>query len=182
MDNRFWNYLTKKRELSMRDRNTGSADWKIFISPMALGVTVVASFVVIVLTLLVLMAYTSMLDVLPGYRTKAERMTDDLTVNIMRIDNMQRKMADSLKYNEMVTTILNGSTPTLSSTVMTDTIRYDKSTVLASRADSLLRRALEGTDSEYSLSKTEPLKTEARTDKYNYKLRLLKIQFLKICV
>lgn len=161
MDNRFWNYLTKKRELSMRDRNTGSADWKIFISPMALGVTVVASFVVIVLTLLVLMAYTSMLDVLPGYRTKAERMTDDLTVNIMRIDNMQRKMADSLKYNEMVTTILNGSTPTLSSTVMTDTIRYDKSTVLASRADSLLRRALEGTDSEYSLSKTEPLKTEA---------------------
>lgn len=120
-----------------------------------------ASFVVITSVLLLLMAYTSILDVLPGYRTKAERMTDELTENIMRIDAMERTMSDSLKYNEMVTAILSGNTPTLHSTVMTDTIRYDKSTVLASRADSLLRRALESTEGEYSLSNTKPLKAEA---------------------
>ena len=161
MNNGFWNYLTKKRQLSMRDRDTGESDWKIHISPLALGVSVVASLVVITLVLLLLMAYTSMLDVLPGYRTKAERMTDELTENIMRIDAMQRTMSDSLKYNEMVTAILSGNTPTLHSTVMTDSIRYDKSTVLTSRADSLLRRALESTDGEYSLSNTKPLKAEA---------------------
>lgn len=161
MNNGFWNYLTQKRQIAMRDRNSQELDWKINISPLALGAVLFAGFVVIVSVLLVLMAYTSILDVLPGYRTKAERMTDELTANIMRIDAMERTMADSLRYNEVVTTILMGSTPTLHSTVMTDTIRYDKSTIMPTRADSLLRRALESTDGPYSLANTKPLRTEA---------------------
>lgn len=161
MNKGFWNYLTTKRQIAMRDRNAQELDWKINISPLALGAVVVAAFAVIVAVLMVLMAYTSVLDIFPGYRTKSERMTDELTANIMRIDAMERTMADSLKYNEVVTTILMGSTPTLHSTVMTDTIRYDKSTVMPTRADSLLRRALESTDGEYSLSNTKPLRTEA---------------------
>lgn len=161
MNNGFWNYLTTKRQISMRDCESGESDWKIRISPLALGVVVVAGFLVLTTILLLLMAYTSMLDVLPGYRTKAERMTDELTENIMRIDAMERTMDDSLKYNEVVTTILSGNTPTLYSTVMTDTIRYDKSTVMPTRADSLLRRVLESTDGEYSLSNTKPLRAEA---------------------
>lgn len=161
MNNGFWNYLTSKRQLSMRNRETGESDWKIHISPLAFGVVVVVGFVVIISALLLIMAYTSVLDVLPGYRTKSERMTDEITTNIMRIDAMERTMADSLRYNEVVTTILMGSTPTLHSTVMTDTIRYDKSTVMPTRADSLLRRALESTEGEYSLSNTKPLRTEA---------------------
>ena len=145
----------------MSDRDTQSVDWKISISPLTLGAVVVAAFMVIVAVLMVLMAYTSVLDIFPGYRTKSERMTDELTENIMRIDAMERTMSDSLRYNEVVTTILMGSTPTLHSTVMTDTIRYDKSTIMPTRADSLLRRALEGPDGEYSLANTKPLKTEA---------------------
>lgn len=161
MNKGFWNYLTTKRQIAMRDRDAQELDWKINISPLALGAVIVAAFAVIVAVLMVLMAYTSVLDIFPGYRTKSERMTDELTANIMRIDAMERTMADSLKYNEVVTTILMGSTPTLHSTVMTDTIRYDKSTVMPTRADSLLRRALESTDGEYSLSNTKPLRTEA---------------------
>ena len=161
MNKGFWNYLTTKRQIAMRDRNAQELDWKINISPLALGAVIVAGLVFIVAVLMVLMAYTSVLDVFPGYRTKTERMTDELTENIMRIDAMERTMADSLKYNEVVTTILQGSTPTLHSTVMTDTIRYDKSTVMPTRADSLLRRALESTDGEYSLANTKPLRTEA---------------------
>lgn len=161
MNKGFWNYLTTKRQIAMRDRNAQELDWKINISPLALGAVIVAGLVFIVAVLMVLMAYTSVLDVFPGYRTKTERMTDELTENIMRIDAMERTMADSLKYNEVVTTILQGSTPTLHSTVMTDTIRYDKSTVMPTRADSLLRRALESPDGEYSLANTKPLRTEA---------------------
>ena len=145
----------------MRDRDSKEANWKINISPLALGAVLFAGFVLIVAVLMVLMAYTSVLDIFPSYRTKSERMTDELTESIMRIDAMERTMADSLKYNEVVTTILMGNTPTLHSTVMTDTIRYDKSTIMPTRADSLLRRALESTDGEYSLSNTKPLKAEA---------------------
>jgi hypothetical protein len=39
--------------------------------------------------------------------------------------------------------------------------RYDKSRILPTRADSLLRAALESTTGEYSLSNTKPLKSEA---------------------
>ena len=161
MNKGFWNYLTTKRQIAMRDRNAQELDWKINISPLALGAVVVAAFAFIVAVLMVLMAYTSILDIFPGYRTKSEHMTDVLTENIMRIDAMERTMSDSLKYNEVVTTILQGSTPTLHSTVMTDTIRYDKSTIMPTRADSLLRRALESTDGDYSLANTKPLRTEA---------------------
>ena len=161
MNNGFWNYLTTKRQISMRDCESGESDWKIRISPLALGVVIVAGFVVLTTILLLLMAYTSMLDVLPGYRTKSERMTDQLTENIMRIDAMERTMADSLKYNEVVTAILSGNTPTLYSTVMTDTIRYDKSRILPTRADSLLRAALESTTNEYSLTNTKPLQGQS---------------------
>lgn len=161
MIQQFWNNLTKKRQLSMRNRETGRSYWKINISPLAFGSVVVVLFVVIATIIAALFAYTDILDIFPGYRTKSERMTDELTENIMRIDQMERTMSDSLKYNEVVTSILSGNTPTLHSTVMTDTIRYDKSTIMPTRADSLLRRALESTDGDYSLSNTKPLKTEA---------------------
>jgi stage IV sporulation protein FA len=44
---------------------------------------------------------------------------------------------------------------------MTDTIRYDKSRILPTRADSLLREALESPTGEYSLSNTKHLQGEA---------------------
>jgi len=61
----------------------------------------------------------------------------------MRVDSMERKIAVMLDYNDAVATIMNNNTPTLHSTVMTDTIRYDKSRILPTRADSLLRQAME---------------------------------------
>ena len=66
-----------------------------------------------------------------------------------------------MAYNEAVATVMGGSTPALHSTVMTDTIRYDKSRILPTRADSLLRAALESTTGEYSLANTKPLQSEA---------------------
>ena len=158
---RFWSYITAKQQLSLRDTATEELQWKVNISPLALVSAITGLFVVIVGTLMLLMAYTSILDIFPNYRTQSERMNDDLTRNIVRLDAMEQRMEDSLKYNEVITTILSGNTPTLHSTVMTDTIRYDKSTVLPTRADTLLRKALESTSGEYSLANTKPLKAEA---------------------
>ena len=88
-------------------------------------------------------------------------LNEQLTEHIMRLDLMERNMEDILAYNEAVATIMGGSTPTLHSTVLTDTIRYDKSRILPTRADSLLRDALEKTTGEYSLSNTKPLQSES---------------------
>ena len=127
----------------------------------AIDIIHIAVVVIIFGALLLLMAYTSILDILPGYRTKSERTREALVESVMRIDLMERNMAELLAYNEAVATIMGGSTPALHSTVMTDTIRYDKSRILPTRADSLLRAALESTTGEYSLANTKPLKSEA---------------------
>ena len=153
--------MTEKQQLIMHDKESGGEQWRLNISPLAFWGSIVAFIVIVFATLLLLMAYTSLLDTLPGYRTKAERLNDELTKSIMRLDAMERNISDMLAYNEAVAQIMGGSTPTLHSTVMTDTIRYDKSRILPTRADSLLRDALERTTGEYSLSNTKPLKAEA---------------------
>ncbi len=145
----------------MRDRENGGIEWRLNISPIAFWGSIVAFVLVLFTALLLLMAYTSLLDILPGYRTKAARLNDQLTESVMRLDAMERNMSDILAYNEAVATIMGGSTPTLHSTIMTDTIRYDKSRILPTRADSLLREALESSSGEYSLTNTKPLKSEA---------------------
>lgn len=161
MAQNIWSRLTEKQQLIMRDKESGGEQWRLNISPLAFWGSIIAFIVIVFATLLLLMAYTSLLDTLPGYRTKAERLNDELTESIMRLDAMERNISDMLAYNEAVAQIMGGSTPTLHSTVMTDTIRYDKSRILPTRADSLLRDALERTTGEYSLSNTKPLKAEA---------------------
>lgn len=161
MAQNIWSRLTEKQQLIMRDKESGGEQWRLNISLLAFWGSIVSFIIIVFATLLLLMAYTSLLDTLPGYRTKAERLNDELTESIMRLDAMERNISDILAYNEAVAQIMGGSTPTLHSTVMTDTIRYDKSRILPTRADSLLRDALERTTGEYSLSNTKPLKAEA---------------------
>ena len=156
-----WHTLVNKRQLLMREQGEDKIYWKVNISPLALWGGIIGLLAMIFFTLLLLMAHTSILDIFPKYRTASERLNEQLTESIMRLDLMERNMNDILAYNEAVATIMGGSTPTLHSTVLTDTIRYDKSRILPTRADSLLRDALESITSEYSLSNTKPLQSES---------------------
>lgn len=156
-----WNRLTRKRQLVLKERNGETVFWKVNLSPLSLWGSIIGVVAVIVITLLLLMAYTSILEILPKYRTQSERLNEQLTEHIMCLDIMERNMNDILAYNEAVATIMGGSTPTLHSTILTDTIRYDKSRILPTRADSLLRDALESITGEYSLSNTKPLQSES---------------------
>lgn len=157
----FWNIITDKRQLIFKERNGDTIFWRVNLSPLSLWGSIVGVVAVMLFVLLLLMAYTSILDILPKYRTQSERLNEQLTEHIMRIDMMERNMNDILAYNEAVATIMGGSTPTLHSTILTDTIRYDKSRILPTRADSLLRDALESITGEYSLSNTKPLQSES---------------------
>ena len=161
MARNIWDRLTDKRQLVMRGRTENEVEWRLNITPIGLWGGIAGLIILIFITLLLLMSYTSILDMLPGYRTDAEKREAHLRESIMRLDIMERNMSEILAYNEAVATIMGGSTPTVHSTVLTDTIRYDKSRILPTRADTLLRAALESTTGEYSLSNTKPLKSEA---------------------
>lgn len=161
MFRQIWDFLTDKRQLSMRDRASGEVHWKLNLSPMALWGSIITLVILVVVGLMVLMAYTSILDIFPTYRTKNEVMHDDMVSAIMRINEMEQNMEDKEEYYDALARILNGSTPASQSTTMLDETRYDKSTVERNEADSLLRVKMESEDSDYALSNTKRPKIEA---------------------
>lgn len=156
-----WNFLTDKRQLSMRDRESGEVHWKLNLSPIGLWGSVFALMALIFVGLMLVMAHTSILNIFPSYRTQSEEMHDEMTEAIVRLNSMEQEMKDMIEYYESVTTILNGSTPASQSTALSDGTRYDKSRVERSEADSLLRAEMESDDSEYALSNTKRPKMEA---------------------
>lgn len=124
------------------------------ITPAGLIGSITAFCLILFLLVLVLVSYTPILDIFPGYRTAAEKTHDDLVQNVMRIDSLERRMNDMLTYNENIAMILEGRTPVVRTPMSDgDTTKLDKTLIPPSQLDSLLRAQMEG-DGDYSLART----------------------------
>ena len=144
----------RKKRISMSDPILREEEWSVHISPMGLMGAILALVLLLFAVVLVLVAYTPVLDVFPGYRTAAEKQHDDLVENIMRIDSLERRMTDMLTYNENIAMILEGRTPVVRTPLSDgDTTKLDKTLVPPSQFDSLLRAEMEG-GGDYSLART----------------------------
>ena len=144
----------RKKRISMRDPILREEEWAVHLSPMGLLGAVGAFLLLIFALVLVLVAYTPVLDIFPGYRTAAEKQHDDLVQNMMRIDSLERRMSDMLTYNENIAMILEGRSPVVRTPLNDgDTTSLDKTLVPPSQFDSLLRAEMEG-DGDYSLART----------------------------
>lgn len=144
----------RKKRISMSDPILREEEWNVHISPAGLLGAVMAAVLLLFVVVLVLVAYTPVLDVFPGYRTAAEKQYDDLVQNIMRIDSLERRMSDMLTYNENIAMILEGRTPVVRTPLNDgDTTKLDKTLVPPSLFDSLLRAEMEG-EGDYSLART----------------------------
>ncbi len=138
----------------MSDPLRHEEDWSVHVSKAALVGSAIVFVLLLFVLVLVLVAYTPILDVFPGYRTSAERQQDELVHNIMRIDSLERRMSDMLTYNENIAMILEGRTPVVRTPLNDgDTTRLDKTLVPPSEFDSLLRLQMEG-EGDYSLART----------------------------
>lgn len=144
----------RKKRISMSDPILREEEWAVHLSPMGLLGAVGAFLLLIFALVLVLVAYTPVLDIFPGYRTAAEKQHDDLVQNMMRIDSLERRMSDMLTYNENIAMILEGRSPVVRTPLNDgDTTSLDKTLVPPSQFDSLLRAEMEG-DGDYSLART----------------------------
>ena len=144
----------RKKRISMSDPILREEEWAVHLSPMGLLGAVGAFLLLIFALVLVLVAYTPVLDIFPGYRTAAEKQHDDLVQNMMRIDSLERRMSDMLTYNENIAMILEGRSPVVRTPLNDgDTTSLDKTLVPPSQFDSLLRVEMEG-DGDYSLART----------------------------
>lgn len=143
--------LLRKRRLSMQHAASGEEEGHLHISPAGLLSALLALVLILFFLILTLVAYTPILEFLPGYRTEATRSREDLVSNIMRLDSMERVMEDMLTYYENVSLVLDGRSPVVRSITDLDSTRIDKTLVLPNEADSLLRAQMEG-EGSYSLN------------------------------
>lgn len=128
-----------------------SEEWHVHLSPASILAGLVAFLLILFIITLSLVAYTPVLEFLPGYRTEADRSRESLIQNIIRLDSMQRVMNDMMTYNENIALIMEGRTPVARVLAPTDSSRISKVLVVPSREDSLLRAQMEGSG-EYALT------------------------------
>ncbi len=134
--------LWRKMRISISDAQTHREIRHIHLSPAGMAASTLALLVLIFVIVLTAVAYTPILDMMPGYRTNATRSRETLMRSLIRIDSLERKMNDMLAYNESIILVVDGKTPAMR-TVENDTTQTDKSIVPPSHADSVFRRQME---------------------------------------
>ena len=142
---------THKRQFSLQV--DGEERWFADMSALKFTAIGVAIVTLIFGVLLLLVAYTPLLDLLPGYRTNAAQSREMLIRSIVRIDSLERKLNDMLIYNENRILVINGKTPAIQS-VKNDSLQQNKDFVAPSKADSLLRHKMEN-DERYRLNQAD---------------------------
>ena len=150
--NSWFGGIVRKRHISVIDND--EEQWRADLSPAMLTTIGIAVVTLIFGALLVLVAYTPLLDLMPGYRTHAGRSREMLIRSIVRIDSLERKMNDMLTYNENRILVVGGKTPAMQS-IKNDSLHHNKGYVATSKADSLLRQKIEN-DERYRLNSAKP--------------------------
>ena len=149
-----WHGFFRKRRFNMLNATDLSEEWHMHISPASIFAGMIAFLLLLFILTLSLVAYTPVLEFLPGYRTEADRSRESLIQNIIRLDSMERVMNDMMTYNENIALIMEGRTPVARVLTPSDSSRTSKVLVKPSHEDSLLRTQMEGRG-PYSLAGKE---------------------------
>lgn len=147
----WWRGFFRKRRFSMLNATDSSEEWHLHLSPASIIAGLVSFVLLLFILILSLVAYTPVLEFLPGYRTEADRSRENLVQNIIRLDSMERMMNQMMTYNQNIALIMEGKTPVMRTIASSDSSRLSKVLVMPSHEDSLLRAQMEG-DGPYSLS------------------------------
>ena len=147
----WWRNIFRKRRFNMLNATDNSEEWHVHLSPASIFAGLVAFVLMLFILTLSLVAYTSVLEFLPGYRTEADRSRESLVQNIIRLDSMERMMNDMMTYNENIGLIMEGRTPVARVLASSDSSRISKVLVMPSHEDSLLRAQMEG-DGVYAIT------------------------------
>ena len=147
----WWRGLFRKRRFNMLNATDNSEEWHMHLSPASIFAAFLSFVLLLFILILSLVAYSPILELLPGYRTEADRSRESLVQNIIRLDSMERMMNDMLTYNQHIALIMEGKTPVARTLATSDSTRTSKVLVMPSPEDSLLRAQMEG-DGPYAIA------------------------------
>ena len=80
-----WRSFFRKRRLSMRNATDNQEEWHTHISPAGIFAAFVAFVLLIFVLVLTFVAYSPVLELLPGYRSEADKSRENIIRNIMRL-------------------------------------------------------------------------------------------------
>lgn len=149
--------MGKKHRLSVSDQHNKRELWYMFISPVRMFAGFLALVMVLFVIIITTVAYTPILDFIPGY--PGNRSRELLVESIMRLDSMERAVNNAQIYGDNIALILEGKNPVMRTVASDDEAKRAEApvSVKASVEDSLLREQIEG-DGVYSLKNTKHVK------------------------
>ena len=98
----WWRGLFRKRRFNMLNATDNSEEWHMHLSPASIFAAFLSFVLLLFILVLSLVAYSPILEFLPGYRTEADRSRESLVQNIIRLDSMERMMNDMMTYNRNI--------------------------------------------------------------------------------
>lgn len=107
--NKFFKFFSEQSKLSMRSVRTGQELWHIFISRGNFVLSLVTLIIVLFVATLTVVAYTSILDLVPGY--PGNRSREMLIASIAKLDSLEREVALWENYTHDLQLILDGQQP-----------------------------------------------------------------------
>jgi hypothetical protein len=148
---KWWRGFVDKQKLAILDGDDGSTRWYMYISPARIVVGLLTLILLIVIVVVSVIAYTPVMDTIPGYPGRRSR--EAVIAGILRLDSLEREMANLTVYSNNIDMIMEGKTPVIRNVGrIGDSIRMqDKTLVAPNAADSILRARMEG-DGAYSLA------------------------------
>ncbi len=158
---RVWHGIVDRHRLSFDPVGEGDGGWVMFVRPWHMLVGFAALVAVLFVVALLTVAYTPILDMIPGNPGAKSRQL--LIDNIVRLDSLEREMNHLLVYSDNISLIVDGKTPIVRNVEMVgDSIDIkSKEMVPASAADSALRAQIEGTG-EYSIASAAASRKSSR--------------------
>ncbi len=141
----FISNLRRKHRLSLRTEHEDEEVWYMHISPLSALAGLLALVLVLFIIILTTVAYTSILDLIPGYPGNKSR--EMLIANTMRLDSMERELSWMQIYTDNVALIMEGKTPVVRSVegAASDSLKGAAGAAVGrNAADSILRAQMEG--------------------------------------
>jgi murein DD-endopeptidase MepM/ murein hydrolase activator NlpD len=149
----FFRNFSRKHRLSLRKQHDGTEVWYMHTSPLEFLGGAVATVLILFILVLLLVASTPVLNLIPGYHGNESR---EMTIeSIMKVDSIERRLNEIQLYTSDVSRIIEGKTPVTIVQPAADSVAGRNETVLPNAADSALRAQMEGSGA-YGLDQQSP--------------------------
>lgn len=159
----FFRGFRKKLRISARDPHQESERWHIFLSPLNIVTALVALLVVLFVATVTIVAFTPVLDLIPGY--PGNRTRNLLIEYNMKLDSLEHELVLWDNYHENMRRVMDGQPPVAAIDPQPDSTLAAAGDISRVAEDVELRAQMEGAG-PYALQPTAANNTSPYPEMY----------------